>query len=98
MLFTSNLGSRDHGITHYVNHVQKQTAYRIEWTFVWCFFHISSFVGSLKFGHLKIGSFQTHVGVFSSKISTPPKMNMELEGDRFQKEFPVPGVDFQVPC
>ena len=29
---------------------------------------------------------------------TLPKVNMEPENDGFQKEFPFPGVDFQVPC
>ena len=28
----------------------------------------------------------------------PSKFNMEPENDGFQKEFPFPGVDFQVPC
>ena len=30
--------------------------------------------------------------------NTPPKFNKEPENDGFQKEFPFPLVDFQVPC
>ena len=33
-----------------------------------------------------------------SKWHTPPKTNMEPEKDGFQKESPLPGVHFQVPC
>ena len=31
-------------------------------------------------------------------MGTPPKTNMEPENDGFQKESPLPGVHFQVPC
>ena len=30
--------------------------------------------------------------------TTPPKTNMEPENDGFQKESPLPGVHFHVPC
>ncbi len=33
--------------------------------------------------------------LFSGRL-TPPKFNMELENDAFQKESPLPGADFQV--
>ena len=31
-------------------------------------------------------------------IYTPPKFNMEPKNDGFQKESPIPGCHFQVPC
>ena len=31
-------------------------------------------------------------------LGTPPKFNMEPENDGFQREYPFPWADFQVPC
>ena len=53
-----------------------------------------------KENHLKQTSFFGFHADFSGCKSqdTLPKFNMELEKDAFQKESPIPGCHFQVPC
>ena len=35
---------------------------------------------------------------FLGEYDTLPKFNMEPQNDGFQKESPIPGTSFQVPC
>ena len=46
---------------------------------------------------LKLG-FQKASRPIEYKINTPPKTNMEPKNDGFEKEYPLLGVHFQVPC
>ena len=52
------------------------------------------------FHSLMLGYLNQKWWVFQQKIypSTLPKFNMEPKNDGFQKESPIPGCHFQVPC
>ena len=53
-------------------------------------------IGSDAFyGHWKL----YNLGLIADlQLDTLPKFNMEPENDGFQKESPIPGCHFQVPC